>query len=105
MRNELELSIQQLKGLADSGDKKMAQLLDNQLKKLGNIENVASSAEGIVFEINNKLYKMTGTFAMVNQLIGRARMLQKPKQQSTKIRESYLRRLFRESLKRVLSIF
>ena len=105
MRNELETSIQQLRGLAASGDKKMGQLLNKQLEKLGKIENVASSAEGIVFEINNKLYKMTGTFAMVNQLIGRARRIPKLAQEETQITESYLRRLIRESLKKVLSIF
>jgi len=76
MRQELEQSIAYLQQLADSGDPKAAELLDKQLSKLGDIENVASSLEGIVFEYppgSGKIYKLTGAFAMANQLIGRAR--------------------------------
>jgi len=76
MRNELETSIQYLKGLQATGDEKMGELVDKQLSKLGNVENVASSMEGIVFEYppgSGKIYKLTGAFAMANQIIGRAR--------------------------------
>jgi len=76
MRQELEQSIAYLQQQADSGDPKAAELIDKQLSKLGNIENVASSLEGIVFEYppgSGKIYKLTGAFAMANQLIGRAR--------------------------------
>jgi len=76
MRQELEQSIVYLQQLADSGDPKAAELIDKQLSKLGNIENVASSLEGITFEYppgSGKIYKLTGAFAMANQLIGRAR--------------------------------
>jgi len=76
MRQELEQSIAYLQRLADSGDPKAAELIDKQLSKLGDIENVASSLEGIVFEHppgSGKIYKLTGAFAMANQLIGRAR--------------------------------
>ena len=76
MRQELEQSIAYLQQLADSGDPKAAELIDKQLAKLGDVENVASSLEGIVFEYpptSGKIYKLTGAFAMANQLIGRAR--------------------------------
>ena len=76
MRQELEQSIAYLKTLADSGDPKAAELIDKQLEKLGDVENVASSMEGVVFEYppgSGKIYKLTGAFAMANQLIGRAR--------------------------------
>ena len=76
MRAELEKSIAYLKDLQSSGDEKMGELVDKQLSKLGNIENLASSMEGIVFEYppgSDKIYKLTGAFAMANQIIGRAR--------------------------------
>jgi len=76
MRAELEQSIAYLKDLQSSGDVKAGELIDKQLSKLGKIENLASSMEGIVFEYppgSDKIYKLTGAFAMANQLIGRAR--------------------------------
>lgn len=76
MRAELEKSIAYLKDLQSSGDAKAGELIDKQLSKLGKIENLASSMEGIVFEYppgSDKIYKLTGAFAMANQLIGRAR--------------------------------
>ena len=76
MRDELNKSISHLKGLQATGDHQMGELVDQQLAKLGDIENLASSMEGIVFEYppgSDKLYKLTGAFAMSNQIIGRAR--------------------------------
>ena len=76
MRVELEQSIIYLKDLQSSGDEKMGELIDKQLGKLGKIENLASSMEGVVFEYppgSDKIYKLTGAFAMANQIIGRAR--------------------------------
>ena len=76
MRQELEQSISHLEALRNSGDEKMGELVDKQLAKLGKIENVASSMEGVVFEYppgSGKIYKLTGAFAMTNQIIGRAR--------------------------------
>tara|TARA_Y100000034_G_C6904209_1_gene419071 strand:- start:2181 stop:4631 length:2451 start_codon:yes stop_codon:yes gene_type:complete len=76
MRAELEKSIAYLKALQTSGDEKMGELVDKQLAKLGAIENLASSMEGVVFEYppgSDRIYKLTGAFAMANQIIGRAR--------------------------------
>lgn len=76
MRAELEKSIAYLKALQSSGDAQMGELVDKQLSKLGKIENLASSMEGVVFEYppgSDKIYKLTGAFAMANQIIGRAR--------------------------------
>ena len=76
MRDELQQSIVYLKNLQSSGDEKMGELVDKQLAKLGKIENLASSLEGVVFEYppgSDRVYKLTGAFAMANQIIGRAR--------------------------------
>jgi len=89
MRADLEQSIVYLKSLQDSGDEKMGELIDKQLAKLGDIENLASSMEGVVFEYppgSDRIYKLTGAFAMANQIIGRARrsgMTESPSQDFT----------------------
>ncbi len=75
-RDELQSAIQYLESLAASGDENAGQLIDKQLEKLKDIEDVASSMEGVVFEHppgSGNLKKLTGTFAMANQLVGRAR--------------------------------
>ena len=76
MQDELQQAIVHLKALQSSGDEKMGELVDKQLAKLGKIENLASSLEGVVFEYppgSDRIYKLTGAFAMANQIIGRAR--------------------------------
>ena len=70
--------------------------LARQLEKLGDIEsNVSSSLEGIVFKApNGRTYKITGAFAMVNQIINKAMRLKEPNQVS----ESKIRRIIRETI-------
>jgi hypothetical protein len=99
MRQELESSIVKLREIAAEGDENMGKMVDRQLKKLGDVENLASSLEGIVFRHNGKVYKMTGAFAMANQIIGRARRSGGSSQNENKIRikEKDLRHLI-ESL-------
>ena len=41
-----------------------------QLKKLKHHDNVNTAVEGFVFQIGNQVYKFTGNFAPVNQLLG-----------------------------------
>lgn len=75
-REELQQSIDYLEGLAASGDEGVGALVDKQLAKLKSVEDVAATMEGIVFEHppgSGQLKKLTGTFAMANQLVGRAK--------------------------------
>ena len=63
-----------------------------QMEKLGDVANVSSSLEGIVFEYppgSKSLYKLTGAFAMLNQIVGRARRMPSP--QSEALLREYLR--------------
>jgi hypothetical protein len=63
-----------------------------QMEKLGAVENVTSSIEGIVFEHppgSKSLYKLTGAFAMLNQIVGRARRA--PSVQSEALLRRYVR--------------
>ena len=41
-----------------------------QLARLQNLENQINSSEGIVFTYKNKMMKLTGSFAAVNQILG-----------------------------------
>ena len=66
------------------------------MEKLGDIENLASDMEGVVFEHppgSGSLYKLTGSFAMANQIIGRARRMDKggPSKQEEALVREYLR--------------
>ena len=63
-----------------------------QMEKLGDVANVSSSLEGIVFEYppgSKSLYKLTGAFAMLNQIVGRARRMPSP--QSEALLRRYVR--------------
>ena len=43
---------------------------EKQLKKLKSLENINTPVEGIVFQYDGNLYKLTGNFAPINQLLG-----------------------------------
>ena len=55
-----------------SGDLNLIKKLEKQLKRLEAIGGFGAitSTEGITFTFNDKLYKYTGTFAPVNQILG-----------------------------------
>ena len=76
-RAELARAIEYLEGLAASGDTNVGMMVDKQLEKLVDIEDqINSTMEGIVFEYppgSGQLKKLTGGFAMMNQLVGGAR--------------------------------
>ena len=46
------------------------EILVKQMKKLKDIENVSTAAEGFVFDYNGMAYKFTGNFAPINQILG-----------------------------------
>ena len=93
MKEELQASISAIESAQGSDAEALGDMLAAQMEKLGDIENVASDMEGIVFEHppgSGKLYKLTGSFAMANQIIGRARRMGPSKKDEALIRE-YLR--------------
>lgn len=53
-----------------SNNERHKQLLDKHLKKLGGVEQITTTMEGIVFVDRGIMYKLTGTFAPVNQILG-----------------------------------
>lgn len=69
IKADLSSTISKIRASGDiSAIKKMESQLE-RLNSLGGIDAIIPS-EGMTFQFNNKLYKMTGTFAPVNQLLG-----------------------------------
>lgn len=78
MRKTLIDSIKKLENYKGDDAEKYGILLQAQMEKLGEIENIASTVEGVIFEYppgSKQLVKLTGSFAMANQIIGRAKRL------------------------------
>ena len=74
----LQDSIAKLEAYEGDDAEKIGAMLEKQLEKLGAIENIASTIEGVIFEYppgSKNLVKLTGSFAMANQIIGRAARL------------------------------
>jgi hypothetical protein len=95
------------------------QKLAREVELLGDVEKLTTSLEGVVFKYarggENVTYKFTGPFAPANQIAGLAGFETKEKvmadaiakikgitQEKTQISESYLRRLIRKALIKVL---
>ena len=98
-REELGSAITHLEGLR-GGSEQIGELVDKQLEKLGDIERVASTMEGVVFEYppgSGQLKKLTGTFAMANQLVGRSRR-EGSRSSPEAQQEIYLRKYIRDML-------
>jgi predicted nucleotidyltransferase len=68
IKNELETSINKIQTLYAQDEKKIEKA-SREIEKIGSIENINSTIEGIVFQINNKVYKLTGNFAPINQIV------------------------------------
>jgi hypothetical protein len=67
MQGEVEQSINAIQAAKGENMSALQDTLDKQLKKLGPLENIASTMEGIVFEYppgSEQLYKLTGSLAL-----------------------------------------
>ena len=95
MRSQLEDAISKLENVPSDNAEAAGELLQKQLGKLGPIENIASTMEGVVFEHppgSKVLYKLTGSFAMMNQIVGRAqRMKEADELQNESLLRNYIR--------------
>lgn len=73
VRTELRNAILAVENSKDKFYEERKAILTAQLAKLKNVENFCSTIEGIVFEDppgSGNLYKLTGSFAPVNQILG-----------------------------------
>ena len=51
------------------GSERANEILVKQLSKLKDVENITTASEGFVFEHDGTLYKFTGNFAPINQIV------------------------------------
>jgi hypothetical protein len=58
-----------VKAIRDSKNEAALEVLDKELRRLGDTDNVSSTVEGIVFEYKNEMYKFTGAFAPAHQIL------------------------------------
>ena len=56
--------------IENSGNEEALKILQVQMDKLKDVENVSTAAEGFVFDFDGHTYKFTGNFAPMNQLLG-----------------------------------
>ena len=65
--DRLETAIAEIEG---AGDASKSDKLKGQLGKLKSLDKISSSMEGFVFAFDGSTYKITGSFAPVNQIMG-----------------------------------
>ena len=53
----------------EKGDEKSKDKLEQLLAKMETLDNTVNAAEGIVFEYNGQLVKITGSFGIINQIL------------------------------------
>jgi len=70
LKSEVADAIKTLRDYSGPGAEQAHEILFQQLKKLKHHDNVNTAVEGFVFQIGDQVYKFTGNFAPVNQLLG-----------------------------------
>lgn len=63
-------AIKAIKTIQNSNNQNAIEILQKQLAKLKNVDNINTPIEGIVFDYDGQTYKLTGNFAPINQIIG-----------------------------------
>ena len=70
LRNEVATAIDKIQTYEGPGKDEAHEILIRQLKKLKSHDNVNTAVEGFVFTWNGQMYKFTGNFAPINQILG-----------------------------------
>ena len=70
LKKEVETAIKSIQAYQGPGEEMAHEILAKQLSKIKHLDNITSVAEGFVFEYDGQLYKFTGNFAPVNQILG-----------------------------------
>ena len=92
LKDELLSAQQKIIAAKDAKGDARREMLKKQLSKLGSSKNISSSMEGIVFEYpagSKALYKLTGAFAPLNQIIGASYRV--PQEQNESLLRNYIR--------------
>ncbi len=67
LRKEIETARTKIKR---SSNQDAIDILEKQFRKIKELENISSAAEGFVFDYDGQTYKFTGNFAPINQILG-----------------------------------
>ena len=70
LKKETEEAIRKIKAYDGPDSDAAHEILLKQLKKLKHHDNINTVVEGFVFQIGDQMYKFTGNFAPMNQLLG-----------------------------------
>ena len=70
LKKEVQTAIKSIQAYQGPGEEMAHEILAKQLKKIKHLDNITSVAEGFVFEYDGQLYKFTGNFAPINQILG-----------------------------------
>ena len=70
LKKEVAEAIKTLRDYSGPVAEEAHEILFQQLKKLKHHDNINTAVEGFVFQIGDQVYKFTGNFAPVNQLLG-----------------------------------
>ena len=70
LKADLTKAIKAIKDYNGDGSDRVKKDLAKNLSKIKNIERITAIIEGLVFEYEGSLYKMTGNFAPINQILG-----------------------------------
>jgi len=70
VKDTLRQAIEAMKAYDGEGKDEVKSILDRNLSKISNIDDVNEYIEGLVFDFEGETYKLTGNFAPVNQIIG-----------------------------------
>ena len=70
LRKEVTQAIEAIQSYQGEGKEEAQSVLSKQLSKIKHLDNISTAAEGFVFEYDGQLYKFTGNFAPINQILG-----------------------------------
>ena len=70
LRREVGSAVRAIQSYSGEGAEEARNVLAQQLQKIKHLDNIDSAVEGFVFIYDDQMYKFTGNFAPVNQILG-----------------------------------
>ena len=70
LKDQVELAIKTVQAYRGEGWEEAHDILIKQLQKLKHHDKITTAVEGFVFQYGDQVYKFTGNFAPVNQILG-----------------------------------
>ena len=70
LKTEVGDAIKNIQAYEGQGSEVAREVLAQQLEKIKHLDNINTTVEGFVFQVGDQMYKFTGNFAPINQLLG-----------------------------------